>query len=256
MRAWRGPHKRARVLLEGHVYVLDTGQKVHFERLKQHHSGPTEWATLPTNNGDEAVIVNPEPERSVEEIPDDASQPSYREEDPISEASNTSLHTSRHWMDTRLRTRMRAGGTRYYQPFGSSTDTDEESSNVFLSSTQTESKEEQELANQPETLAIPPIEITLSPPKMNENLVSEHEMVEAPPDEQQNQQLAGETGTSLKGISAPLLTNPSITDVSRNFPIWPQLDQSIIIKQQTTFPMGTQNMITNSIDASGHASST
>ena len=33
MRAWRGPHKVARVLLEGRVYILDTGQKVHFERL-------------------------------------------------------------------------------------------------------------------------------------------------------------------------------------------------------------------------------
>ena len=42
MRAWRGPHKVAQVLLEGRVYILDTGQKVHFERVKPQHSGPTE----------------------------------------------------------------------------------------------------------------------------------------------------------------------------------------------------------------------
>ena len=30
MRARRGPHKVARVLLDGRVYILDTGQKVHF----------------------------------------------------------------------------------------------------------------------------------------------------------------------------------------------------------------------------------
>ena len=90
MREWRGTHKIARVLQEGRVYILDSGQKVHFERLKPHNSGPTEWATIPANNGDEAVIMDPESEQTLEEIPDDASQPSYREK-PISEASNTSL---------------------------------------------------------------------------------------------------------------------------------------------------------------------
>ena len=40
MRAWRGPHKVVQVFQDSRVYVLDTGQKVHFERLKPHHSGP------------------------------------------------------------------------------------------------------------------------------------------------------------------------------------------------------------------------
>ena len=44
MRAWSGPHKIARVLQEGRVYILDTGQKVPFERFKTHNSGPTERA--------------------------------------------------------------------------------------------------------------------------------------------------------------------------------------------------------------------
>ena len=135
MPAWRGPHKIAQVLQEGRVYVLGTGQKVHFERLKAHSSGPTEWATIPTNNGDVAVIMDPEPEQSLKEIPDDISQPSYREQELTSEDSNTSQPTrQRHWMDTRLRTRLREGGTcRYYQQFGSSTDSDstDESSDVL-----------------------------------------------------------------------------------------------------------------------------
>ena len=73
-----------------------------------------------TNNGDVAVIMYPEPEQSFEEIPDDASQPSYPDEKPISEASNTSLSPRQgHWMDTRLRTRIPAGESRsYYQQFG------------------------------------------------------------------------------------------------------------------------------------------
>ena len=45
MRAWRGPHKVVHVFQDGRVYVLDTGQKVHFERLEPHQSGPLEFAT-------------------------------------------------------------------------------------------------------------------------------------------------------------------------------------------------------------------
>ena len=119
MRAWRGPHKVARVLQEGRVYILDTGQKVHFERLKPHRGGPTEWAAVPAHNSEVAIIMDPDPEQSHEEVRDDASQPSYRAEEPISEATNASLPSRQgHWMDTRLRTRMRAGGSRlHYQQF-------------------------------------------------------------------------------------------------------------------------------------------
>ena len=229
MRAWRGPHKTSRVLQEGRVYVLATKQKVEFERLKPHNSGPSKWATVPTNNGDVAVTMDPETKQYLEEVPDDASQPSYREEEPISEASNKSLPPrQRHWMDTRLRTRLRAIGTRrYYQQFDSSPYSDEESSNVLLSSAHTENNEEQELATQPEYLIVPPVEMPLTPTKITENLFSEHEMIEAPLNDQDTHQPVSETGTSLIGTSAPLLSNPSLTDVLSNFPIWPQLDQPI-----------------------------
>ena len=62
MKAWRGLHKAAHVLQEGGVYLLDTGQKLHHELLKPHNGGPSELAALPTDNGDLAVIVDPEPE--------------------------------------------------------------------------------------------------------------------------------------------------------------------------------------------------
>ena len=90
LKAWRGPHKIAHVLQEGRVYVLDTGQKVHFERLKPHFGGPT------MDSGDIAVIMDLEPERSIEAIPDDRSQTSYREEELLSDATNTSLPSGRH----------------------------------------------------------------------------------------------------------------------------------------------------------------
>ena len=33
--------------------------------------------------------------------------------------------------------------------------------------------------------------------------------------------------TSLAGTSAPLLTNPSLTDMLSNFPIWPLIDDGV-----------------------------
>ena len=123
MRAWRGPHRVAHVLQEGRVFILDTGQKMHFEHLKPHHSGPAEYATTPLDTGELAVIMDPETERTVEPINDDLSQPSYKSEQLLSEASNVSLPSRRrHWMNTRLHTKLRAGGSQpYYHQFDYST---------------------------------------------------------------------------------------------------------------------------------------
>ena len=130
---------------------------------------------MPTNNGDVAVILDPEPEQSLEEMFDDASQPAYREEELFSEARNTSLHPSqRHRMDTRLCTRMRVGGScRYYQQFGSSTDTDEESSSIVLSSAKIETNEEPELVVPSELPAIPQADLPLSPHSIEDTLFTE-----------------------------------------------------------------------------------
>ena len=135
MKAWRGPHKVVHVLPDCRVYILDSGQKVYFERLKPHHGGPTEFVALPARSGEVVVVMDPEPEHPAEEILDDCSQPSYCEEEPLSEASDVLLPSRRrHWMDTRLRTRMRAGGSRpHYQQFDYSTSDPEcERSDVLL----------------------------------------------------------------------------------------------------------------------------
>ena len=76
MRAWRGPHKVVQVFQDGRVYVLDTGQKVHFERLKPHHSGPLELAAAQSDSGEVVVLMDPEPERSVDVVNDNKSLPS------------------------------------------------------------------------------------------------------------------------------------------------------------------------------------
>ena len=131
----KGSPKLMRAWQDGRVYILDTGQKVHFERLKLHKSGPLEFAANPLDTDDIAVVMDPESERSVELIDDDCSKPSYNTEQPLSEASNVSLPSrQRHWMDTRLRTKLRAEGTRqHYQKFDYSTfETDYETSVAML----------------------------------------------------------------------------------------------------------------------------
>ena len=138
MRAWRGPHRVVHTLQDGRVYILGTGQKVHFERLNSHNSDPTGICRHPLDTGDIAMIMDPEPERSVEPINDDLFKPSYNYEQSLSEASKASLVSfpsrRQHWMNTRLRTKLRAGGSRqHYQQFDYSTsETDDESSGTML----------------------------------------------------------------------------------------------------------------------------
>ena len=95
MRAWRGPHKVVQVFQNGRFYVLDTGQKVHFERLKPHHSGPLELDAAHADSGGVLVLMDPEPERSVDVVDDDKSLSSYKTEQLLSEASDGSLPSRR-----------------------------------------------------------------------------------------------------------------------------------------------------------------
>ena len=74
----KGATKEQRVLQhEYNIYLLHTGRKVHFERLKLHNNGPTKWDALAAD-GEIAVMVDREREQSVEDIPN-LSEPSYRE---------------------------------------------------------------------------------------------------------------------------------------------------------------------------------
>ena len=77
---------------------MGNGLKVHFERLKPHKNGHTEWTTTRTNDGDVAIIMDLESDLSAEEILDDCSQPSYREEEFLTEATDVSAPPQRrHW---------------------------------------------------------------------------------------------------------------------------------------------------------------
>ena len=79
LRAWRGPHKVTDVLQDGRLYVLDTGQKVHFERLKKHVPAPWDWAAHQPFGLDQnvAIIADPYVEESNEEITSDISRDSF-----------------------------------------------------------------------------------------------------------------------------------------------------------------------------------
>ena len=73
IRAWRGLHKVTDVLQDGLFYVLETGQKVHHERLKKHVPAPWDWATHQPFGLDQNVVIIADPyaEESNEEITSD-----------------------------------------------------------------------------------------------------------------------------------------------------------------------------------------
>ena len=79
IRACRGPHKVTDVLQDGRLYLLDTGQKVHYERLKKHVSAPWDWATYQPFGLDQnvAILADPYVEESNEEITSDISRDSF-----------------------------------------------------------------------------------------------------------------------------------------------------------------------------------
>ena len=216
MRAWRGPHKVVQVFQDGRVYVLDTGQKVHFERLKPHHSGPFELAAAQADNGEIVVLMDPDPERFIDVVDDDKSQPSYKTEQLLSEASDASLPSRKHhWMDTRLRTKLRAGGSRmHYQQFDYSTSgTDDEASEVMLPMPPDPIDSDQRAPEVPHS----PSDQSPSPTHRLPQLFSDHERARSP----SPRISSPEKQSSLVGTSAPLLTNPSLTSFLNNYPIWP-----------------------------------
>ena len=223
MRAWRGPHSTFHTLQECRVYILDTRQKVHFERLKPHNSGPLEFAATPLDTGDIAVVMDPEPERSVEPIDDDCSKPSYHSEQLLSEASDVSLPSRRrYWMDTRLRTRLRAGGTRqHYQQFDYSTsETDDETSDAMLPiPTHSPQLVQTQPADIIEAPAVPALSSDTSMFDCLPQLFSNHEPRGSPSPQLSPSDDPPELSPS--GTSAPLLTHPSFTDYLSNYPLLP-----------------------------------
>ena len=243
MRAWRGPHRVVHTLQDGRVYILDTGQKVHFERLKLHNSGPLEFVATPLDTGDVAVVMVPEPEHSIEPINDDCSKLSYKSEQLLSEASNASLPSrQRQWMDTRLRTKLRAGGTRqHYQHFDYSTsETDEETHKEMLP-IPTYSPQQIHTQSHPEAITDSSAPDLLSDVSMLSGLpqlFSDHEPMRSPSPHISQSSKTPEL--SSMGTSAPLLTQPSLTDYLSNYLLWPDRDKdSTVPSSRPSSPSGS-----------------
>ena len=157
------------------------------------------------------VVMDLEAERSAEKILDNCSQPSYLEEEQLSGTLNVSLPSrKRPWMDTRLRTRMQAGGSRlHYQQFDYSTSGQERALSEDLMSDAPDHFE----AEPPALVeaSMPPNEQHLSPELTNNHelpLFSEPEMVPELSQTEDVPTTTAEAEVSLAGTSAPLSTNP------------------------------------------------
>ena len=116
LRGWRGPYKVVEVLQDGRLYILSSGHKVHFERLKRHISGPQEWKILGVNEDDDEIVADPNPESPVEEIASDVEEGSFVEEQRLSNAADELSEwgpaTDSHPMETRTRTALQEGRPR------------------------------------------------------------------------------------------------------------------------------------------------
>ena len=172
--------------------------------------------------------MDPEPERSVEPIDDDCSQPSYDSEQLLSEASGVSLPSRRrHWMDTRLCNRLRAGGTRqHYQHFDYSTsETDDETTDAMLP---TPTNSPQLVQTQPadiiEAPAVPALPSDTTIIDCLPQLFSDHEPRRSPSPQLSPSDDPPELSPS--GTSAPLLTIlllPTTSVITLFGPITPKI---------------------------------
>ena len=134
-------------------------------------------------------------------------------------------------MDTRLPTKVRAGNSRkQYQQFDYSTPgTDDEMPFVMLPMSLMPTD-----ANHAEPEApIPASEVSISPTQDLPQLFSDHERVYS-----RLPQLT-ESGKELYllGNSAPLLTNPSLTNILSNCPFCATLAQNFLINQTRLLPV-------------------
>ena len=219
IRAWRGPHKVTDVLQDGRLYVLDTGQKVHYERLKRHVPAPWDWAAHQPFGLDQnvAIIADPYVEESNEEITSDVSQDSFLPEQ-LPEASFEMEPTGSvppRTIQTRTQTALEQGiPRRRFSHFGYPSDSD------------SEREENEPTVQNPAPPAVFPDLDDLEP------LYSDQEEVQpaAPPS----------LIPSPSGTSAPLLSNPSLTDTLSNFPLFGPRSEDPISPVEIKPPSGTE----------------
>ena len=124
-------------------------------------------------------------------------------------------------MDTRLRTKLRAGGTRqHYQQFDYYTsETDDETSDAMLPIPIHSPQLVQTQPADTEAPAVPAISSDTSMFDCLPQLFSDHEPRRSP--SPQLSPLDNPPELSPSGTSAPLLTHPSLIDYLPNYPLWP-----------------------------------
>ena len=187
------------MLQDGRLYVLDTGQKVHFERLKKHVPAPRDWAAHQPFGLDQnvAIIADPYVEESNEEITSDISRDSFLPEqlpEALFEMEPTAPVPPR-TIQTRTQSALEQGiPRRRFSHFGypSESDSDRESMNQPI-------EEEQQPVVYPKLDDLEP-------------LYSDQEEVLPKP--------LPSLIPSPSGTSAPLLSNPALTDTLSNFPLF------------------------------------
>ena len=188
------------MLQDGRLYVLNTGQKVHYERLKKHAPAPWDWTTQQPFGPDQnvAIIADAYVEESNEEIASDISRDSFLPEQ-LPEAS-FELEPTRpvppRTIQTRTQTALEQGvPRRRFSQFG----------NPSESESETEATEPPPM-NSPSQVVFPELD-DLEP------LFSDREEIQPPI-------LIESLIPSPSGTSAPLLSNPSLTDTLSNFPLF------------------------------------
>ena len=199
LRAWRGPHKVTDVLQDGRLYVLDTGQKVHFERLKKHVPAPWDWAAHQPFGLDQnvAIVADPYVEESNEEIASDISRDSFLPEQ-LPEASFEMEPTAPvppRTIQTRTQSALERGiPRRRFSHFG------------YPSESESDREPMDQPIGEPQQPMVHPDIDDLEP------LYSDQEEVLPEP--------APSLVPSPSGTSAPLLSNPTLTDTLNNFPLF------------------------------------
>ena len=199
--AWRLPHKVNDVLQDGQLYVLVTGHKVHFERLKNHVPAQWEWTTpLDTFGLDQnvAIIADPFVEENNEEITSDISRDSFLPEQ-LPEASfelDSTQPVPPRTIQARTQLAFEQGKShRNFSHFGYPSDS--ESGREMIE------QPIADLAQQTQFFEF----VDLEP------LFSDQEEIQ--PQATTRSLLPSPTGTS-----APLLSYPSLTDTLSNFPMF------------------------------------
>ena len=207
------------MLQDGRLYVLDTGQKVHYERLKRHVPAPWDWAAHQPFGLDQnvAIIADTYVEESNEEITSDVSRDSFLPEQ-LPEASFEMEPTGSvppRTIQTRTQTALEQGiPRRRFSHFGYPSDSD------------SEREENEPTVQNPAPPAVFPDLDDLEP------LYSDQEEVQpaAPPS----------LIPSPSGTSAPLLSNPSLTDTLSNFPRFGPRSEDPISPVEIKPPSGTE----------------